>query len=152
MTTVAIDTQKTTQKLQDSGFSKKQAVGVAEVLAEALAEYPRKDAVISAIEESALGINRRIDATERRLGERIDSLKAEHGAKFTALEAGQAELKTGQAAHGVKLSALEAGQAELKAGQAVLMENQSELRREVKGNSVLLAAIMAHLGIPVPPK
>ena len=124
MTTVAIDTLKTSQKLQDAGFSKKQASGVAEVLADALADYPRKDAVISAVEEATLGINRRIDATERRLGERLDDLKAEHGAKLSTLEA----------------------------GQAVLMENQSELRREVKGNGAMLAAILTHLGIPVPSK
>ncbi len=78
MTAMAIDTLKTAQRLQDSGFTRKQAAGVAEVLAEtigdALSEHPGRDAVISAVQESAVGINRRIEASERRLGERVDQL------------------------------------------------------------------------------
>jgi DNA anti-recombination protein RmuC len=75
MVAVTLDPVKVAQKLQDSGLTKKQAVGMTEVLVETMAGQATKDAVIEAVQESALGINRRAEATERRLITRIDGVE-----------------------------------------------------------------------------
>ncbi len=70
MTIVSIDTHAFVKRITAAGMPEAQA----EVLAETLAERPApvsKGAVIAAIQESAVGINRRIDATEKRLNEKI---------------------------------------------------------------------------------
>ncbi|CAK0744054.1 hypothetical protein WCLP8_1430055 [uncultured Gammaproteobacteria bacterium] len=102
MTAVAFDTLRAAQKLQDAGFTRKQAAGVVETMAEALADRPSKEAVVESVEA---------------LGRAVDK-------RFTKLEAGQAELKAGQAGIQTIL-------AKIIDGQAVLLQNDMELRRRL---------------------
>ncbi|MEI6984735.1 MAG: hypothetical protein WCK65_01275 [Rhodospirillaceae bacterium] len=70
MTIAAIDTHAFVKRITAAGMPEPQA----EVLAEILAERPApvsKGAVVAAIQEAAVGTNRRIDATEKRLNEKI---------------------------------------------------------------------------------
>ena len=62
MTAAAFDTIKLAEHLHGAGFTKKQASGLAEGLASALADHPRRDTVIEAIQDSAVNMTRRIDA------------------------------------------------------------------------------------------
>ena len=58
-------------------------------------------------------------------------------ARFDRLEAGQAELREGQAQHTARLERLEAGQAELRSGQEELRSDVAELKagqRTMQGN------------------
>ena len=85
MTAAAFDTLKLAEHLHGAGFTKKQASGLAEGLAEALADHPRRDAVIEAVQEAARGTGQLVTAAERRTGERVEALRSEHGAKFEAV-------------------------------------------------------------------
>ena len=72
---MSVDTLKVAERLHIAGFTRKQAAEVAGVVAEALADHPRKDAVIESVEALGRTVDRRL----------------------AALEAGQAELKVGLA-------------------------------------------------------
>ena len=133
MTIVAFDTLKLAERLHDSGFTRKQATGAAEALAEVLTEvmidHPGKDVVIEAVQEAAIGIGNRIDATERRLGSRIENLEAGQVTHTEAI----ARLEAGQAAHGETLTRLETLLGTVLEGQAVLLQNDMEIRRRLEG-------------------
>ena len=109
MTAVAFDTLKAAQKLQDAGFTRKQAAGVAETMAEALIDRPSKEAVVESVEA---------------LGRAVDK-------RFTKLEAGQAELRAGQATLESKVDRIEGLLTKILDGQAVLLQNDMELRRRL---------------------
>jgi len=122
LTTPTFDTLKTAHKLQSAGMPRKQAEAVAETLADVVADRSCKAAVIEAVQKTAVGTNLRMDAMERRLGERIDTVERRIGGVEQRL--------------GERIDAVEKG-------QAVLMENQLQTNRA-------LTAIMTHLGIPKP--
>jgi len=127
MTQVMIDTLKVSQRLQESGFTRKQAAGAAEILADLLADRPNKDAVIEAIQESAVAINRRIEASERRLGERIDGVKAD----VDGLKTDVAGLRTDVAGLNTTVENIQTMMVKLMEGQAVLLQNDMELKRRL---------------------
>ena len=131
MTAAAFDTLKLAEHLHGAGFTKKQASGLAEGLASALADHPRRDVVIEAIQDSAVNVTRRIDATERRVGGQIEELKSGQDAKFDAIGtilAKQGETLTN---HGQKFDNLETMLAKILEGQAVLLQNDMELKRRL---------------------
>jgi len=67
MSAVAFDTLKIAQQFQDAGFSRKQAAGAAEILADLLAQKSDKDAVIKAIETLGISVDRRFFAVAQQL-------------------------------------------------------------------------------------
>ena len=160
MTAAAFDTIKLAEHLHGAGFTKKQASGLAEGLASALADHPRRDTVIEAIQDSAVNMTRRIDAAERRVGGQIEDLKSDVSAvktDVTAVKGDVSAVKTDvtavkgdvsgvkadmsavkvdiadmKAEHGAKFLALETMLGKLLEGQAVLLQNDMELRRRLE--------------------
>ena len=102
MTAVAFDTLKLAEKLQGSGFTRKQASGAAEALAEALTDRPSKEAVIGAVQDSAVGINRRIESAEKRLSGQIDDVKSEvKGVRDSVAIINENQLETNRALNAI---------------------------------------------------
>ena len=124
MTAAAFDTLKLAERLHGSGFTRKQSAGLAEGLAEAIAEiHPTKDAVVEVVETVGRAVDRRLIT--------LEAGQARLEAKTDKLEAGQARLEE-------KTDKLEAGQARLEEmlgklleGQAVLLQNDMELKRRL---------------------
>ncbi len=155
MTAIAIDTLKVAQKLQDAGFSRKQAAGAAEVLADALSERAAKEAVADAISTVAVTLGQRIDTVESRLTARIDGVAAKVdglavtvGDLATTVDGHTAQLNDHTAllnGHTAQLSDLTVKVDDLtvkvddhtvrlgrlEQGQVVLMENQLETNRKL---------------------
>ena len=146
MTAAAFDTIKLAEHLHGAGFTKKQASGLAEGLASALADHPRRDTVIEAIQDSAVNMTRRIDAAERRVGGQIEDLKSDVSAVKTDvtavkgdvsgvkadMSAVKVDIADMKAEHGAKFLALETMLGKLLEGQAVLLQNDMELRRRLE--------------------
>ncbi len=125
----------------------------------------RKPAPAEATFEALSVLAVKIDAMDRRVDQRLSALEsgqAELRTSVSQLQTGQAELQTGQAE-------LQTGQAELRTSVAELQTGQAELRTSVAelqtgqaalqtGMAILnenqlhtnraLAAILAHLGVP----
>ncbi len=119
----AIDTQKLAHRFHEVGFSKKQATGTAEILAELLDDRAPKDETAAAL---AL-IAAKVDAVDHRVTE----LRTEVRADISEVRADIGELRT-------DVNDLKAGQARMEAllsklvdGQAVLLQNDMELKRRL---------------------
>ena len=131
MSAIAFDTLKIAQQFQEAGFSRKQAAGAAEILADLLARKSDKDAVIEAIETLGISVDRRFFAVAQQLTEirgDIAELRAgqtEMRGDITEMRGDIAGLKTGQERlFGLLEKILE--------GQAVLTQNDLELRRLIE--------------------
>ena len=102
MSAIAFDTLKIAQQFQEAGFSRKQAAGAAEILADLLARKSDKDAVIEAIETLGISVDRRFFAVAQQLTEirgDIAELRAgptEMRGDITEIRGDIAGLKTGQ--------------------------------------------------------
>ncbi|CAK0770986.1 hypothetical protein WCLP8_4660013 [uncultured Gammaproteobacteria bacterium] len=140
MSMITIDTLKLSERLHGAGFTRRQAAGAAEGIAEALgATYPTKDAVIDVVETLGRSVDRRFTSLEIKV-DRLEAGQAKLEAGQAKLEAGQAKLESGQTDLKSSVTKLESSVTKLQSGQAVLMENQLQVNSK-------LDAIMAHLGI-----
>ena len=114
MTAPAIDTLKLAERLHGAGFTRKQASGATEALADtltdALAEHPSKGAVIESVETLGRAVDRRFTALETKV-EAMDQRQQADTARIMGL--------------------LE----KLLEGQAVLHQNDMELKRRLDERS-----------------
>jgi len=145
MSTVAFDTLKLAERLQGAGFTRKQAVGASEGLAEALGEsYPTKDAVIDAVATLGRSVDRRFTKLEDKV-DRLETTLDQHGQMLTdhgqmLAQHGQMLAQHGQmltdhgqvlAQHGQVLEGIQTMLTKILDGQAVLLQNDMELRRRL---------------------
>ena len=138
MSTVAFDTLKLAERLQGAGFTRKQAVGASEGLAEALGEsYPTKDAVIDAVATLGRSVDRRFTKLEDKV-DRLETTLDQHGQMLTdhgqmLAQHGQMLTDHGQvlAQHGQVLEGIQTMLTKILDGQAVLLQNDMELRRRL---------------------
>ena len=152
MSAVAFDTLKIAQQFQDAGFSRKQAAGAAEILADLLAQKSDKDAVIKAIETLGISVDRRFFAVAQQLTDirgDIAELRAgqiemrgditEMRGDITEIRGDITEIRGDITEIRGDITGLKTGQERLFGllekileGQAVLTQNDLELRRLIE--------------------
>jgi ABC-type phosphate transport system auxiliary subunit len=137
MSPAVLDTLKAVQKLQNAGFTRKQAAGVVEVLADAVEERPTRDGVIDAVETLGRAVDRRFTIMEQRQSA-FDQRQAAFEQRQSSLEQGQAaliektdRLQAEQVKQSDVLAGIQAMLVKILDGQAVLHQNDMELKRRL---------------------
>lgn len=148
---ITVDTLKLAEQLRDAGFTRKQAAGAAEILANLLASHPRREVVLEAIQTLARAVDQRFATVDLRLetlarsvdqrfdavDQRLETLTRSVDQRFAAVDqrfdAVDQRFDSMQAEHRADMARIEALLGKLLDGQAVLFQNDMELKRRLDG-------------------